>query len=226
MANTLLEKTPTYFSPSWEMANSYICTPVVPQLLLTNVMMANTLLTKTPTCTLLPVGRWPSPSGCYSTPVRKYSIAIMSSSRYPALWPLVGLPVKRARIRPRPPAVPPPPPPPSRSRARNRRRQLLRDEETVQHLVELIRCRVLSGLVRERCRLLRDYRGDRCKRRFEGPLSHLTWKNWYPLPLINKVLDWLVGVKVYTKIDIRLVYNLIWIKEGDKRKTAFQTRYS
>ena len=57
-------------------------------------------------------------------------------------------------------------------------------------------------------------------------LNHLTWKNCYPLPLINKALDWLVGVKVYTKLDIRLVYNLIWIKEGDKWKMAFQMCYS
>ena len=34
---------------------------------LTNVMMANTLLTKTPTSTLLPVGRWPSSSVLYCT---------------------------------------------------------------------------------------------------------------------------------------------------------------
>ena len=56
-------------------------------------------------------------------------------------------------------------------------------------------------------------------------LNHLTRKNCYPLPLINKVLDWLVGVKVYTKLNIRLAYNLIWIKEGDKWKMAFQTCY-
>ena len=50
-----------------------------------------------------------------------------------------------------------------------------------------------------------DYRG----------LNHLTRKNCYPLPLINEALDWLVGVKVYTKLDIRSAYNLIQIKEGD-----------
>ena len=56
-------------------------------------------------------------------------------------------------------------------------------------------------------------------------LNQLTWKNWYPLPLINKMLDQLVGAKVYTKLDIHSTYNLIWIKEGDKWKTAFQTWY-
>ena len=39
------------------------------------------------------------------------------------------------------------------------------------------------------------------------------------------MLDWLVSVKVYTKLDIQSAYNLIWIKEGDKWKTAFQTCY-
>ena len=55
--------------------------------------------------------------------------------------------------------------------------------------------------------------------------NQLTWKNWYPLPLINKVLDWLVGTKVYMKLDIHSTYDLIQIKEGDKWKTAFQTWY-
>ena len=56
-------------------------------------------------------------------------------------------------------------------------------------------------------------------------LNHLNRKNRYPLPLINKALDWLVGVKVYTKLDIRSAYNLIQIKEGDKWKMAFRTCY-
>ena len=57
-------------------------------------------------------------------------------------------------------------------------------------------------------------------------LNQLTRKNWYPLPLIKKVLDWLVGAKVYTKLNIHSAYNLIRIKEGDKWKTAFRTWYS
>ena len=65
-------------------------------------------------------------------------------------------------------------------------------------------------------RLCIDYQG----------LNHLTRKNCYPLPLINEVLDWLVSVKVYTKLDIQSVYNLIWIKEGDEWKMAFRMCYS
>ena len=44
--------------------------------------------------------------------------------------------------------------------------------------------------------------------------------------MINEALDWLVGVKVYTKLDIQSVYNLIWIKEGDEWKMAFRMCYS
>ena len=40
------------------------------------------------------------------------------------------------------------------------------------------------------------------------------------------MLDWLVGVKVYTKLNIQSAYNLIQIKEGDKWKMAFWTHYS
>ena len=64
-------------------------------------------------------------------------------------------------------------------------------------------------------RLCVDYQG----------LNHLTRKNCYPLPLINEALNRLVSVKVYTKLNIRLAYNLIWIKEGDEWKMVFQTCY-
>ena len=64
-------------------------------------------------------------------------------------------------------------------------------------------------------RLCIDYQG----------LNHLTRKNCYPLLLINEALNRLVGVKVYTKLDIQSAYNLIQIKEGDKWKIAFRTCY-
>ena len=50
-------------------------------------------------------------------------------------------------------------------------------------------------------------------------------KNWYPLPLISETLDWLSGAKIYTKLDIRVAYNQVWMKEGDEWKTTFQTWY-
>ena len=40
------------------------------------------------------------------------------------------------------------------------------------------------------------------------------------------MLNRLVSEKVYTKLNIRLAYNLIWIKEGDEWKMAFRMCYS
>ena len=51
-------------------------------------------------------------------------------------------------------------------------------------------------------------------------------KNQYLLPLITKVLDHLMGAKVYTKLDIQSAYNLIQIKEGNEWKTVFCMQYS
>lgn len=67
----------------------------------------------------------------------------------------------------------------------------------------------------ERLRLCIDYCG----------LNKVIVKNQYPLPLISKALDRLVGAKIYTKIDLRNAYHKIRIKEGDEWKMAFRTRY-
>ena len=50
-------------------------------------------------------------------------------------------------------------------------------------------------------------------------------KNRHSLPLIEKALNRLIGVKKYTKLDIQHAYNLIRIKPDDEWKTAFKTRY-
>jgi hypothetical protein len=60
-----------------------------------------------------------------------------------------------------------------------------------------------------------DYRG----------LNKVIIKNQYPLPLISGLLDQLGQAKIHTKIDLRGAYNLVRIKEGDKWKMVFQTRY-
>ncbi len=64
-------------------------------------------------------------------------------------------------------------------------------------------------------RLCVDYRG----------LNNLTIKNWYPLPLIRESLDWLGRAWRFTQLDLTNVYHRIRIREGDKWKTAFRTRY-
>ncbi len=56
-------------------------------------------------------------------------------------------------------------------------------------------------------------------------LNKIITKNRYPLPLINKLIDRLSGVKIYIKLDLRDVYHKIRIKKGDEWKTTFRTRY-
>jgi hypothetical protein len=50
-------------------------------------------------------------------------------------------------------------------------------------------------------------------------------KNRYPLPLISELLDRVRGGQIFTKLDLRNAYHLIWIKEGDEYRTVFRTRY-
>jgi hypothetical protein len=56
-------------------------------------------------------------------------------------------------------------------------------------------------------------------------LNKVTIKNQYPLPLISGLLNQLGQAKIHTKIDLRGMYNLVRIKEGDEWKTTFRTRY-
>ena len=57
-------------------------------------------------------------------------------------------------------------------------------------------------------------------------LNVVTVKNRYPLPLIGEIIDCVNGTIVFSKIDLKEAYYKIRIQEGDKWKTAFQTRYS
>ena len=56
-------------------------------------------------------------------------------------------------------------------------------------------------------------------------LNDITIKNRYPLPNIGELQDRLANAKIFTKLDLRGAYNLIRMKEGEERKTAFRTRY-
>jgi hypothetical protein len=56
-------------------------------------------------------------------------------------------------------------------------------------------------------------------------INSKTVKNSYPVPLIQETLDLLAGATMYTKLDVRGEYNLIWVKEGDEHKLSFSTRY-
>ena len=56
-------------------------------------------------------------------------------------------------------------------------------------------------------------------------LNNIIIKNQYPLPNINEFWDWLSGTKIFTKLNIKGVYNLICIKKKEKWKTIFRIQY-
>ena len=56
-------------------------------------------------------------------------------------------------------------------------------------------------------------------------MNRITKTDRYPLPLISDLLDTSGRARIYTKIDLQHAYHLVCIAEGDKWKTAFQTRY-
>src|SRR3954467_14234473 len=57
------------------------------------------------------------------------------------------------------------------------------------------------------------------------PLNLATIKNKYPLPRINDLYDQLAGSAVFSKMDLRLGYHQIIIRNEDIPKPAFTTRY-
>ncbi|KAF8755934.1 hypothetical protein RHS01_04623 [Rhizoctonia solani] len=56
-------------------------------------------------------------------------------------------------------------------------------------------------------------------------LNNRTKKNIYPLPCPDDLMAQLCGAKVFTKLDLQWGYNNVQVKEGDKWKTAFHTKY-
>lgn len=56
-----------------------------------------------------------------------------------------------------------------------------------------------------------------------GGLNDITVKNHYPLPLLGSAFELLQGATIFTKLDLRNTYHLIWIREGDEWKTACNT---
>ena len=55
--------------------------------------------------------------------------------------------------------------------------------------------------------------------------NKVTVKNKYPLPRIEDLFDQLKGAGVFSKIDLRIRYYQLRVKEVDVSKTAFRTRY-
>ncbi len=56
-------------------------------------------------------------------------------------------------------------------------------------------------------------------------LNRVTEKDRYPLPLIPDLLNSLGLARIYSKINLKHAYHLVWIVEGDEPKTAFRTCY-
>jgi hypothetical protein len=56
-------------------------------------------------------------------------------------------------------------------------------------------------------------------------LNEVTIKNKYPLPRIEDLFDQMKGASVFSKIDLRLGYHQLRIREPDIPKIAFRTRY-
>jgi len=56
-------------------------------------------------------------------------------------------------------------------------------------------------------------------------LNKVTMKNQYPLPRIDDLFDQLLGVNVFSRIDLHSGYYQIRIAEGDEKKIACHTRY-
>jgi hypothetical protein len=56
-------------------------------------------------------------------------------------------------------------------------------------------------------------------------LNRMTMKNEYLFPYIDDLFDQLKGAMIFLKIDLRLGYYELRIKEQDMLKTTFRTRY-
>jgi len=64
-------------------------------------------------------------------------------------------------------------------------------------------------------RLCMDYR----------KLNQWTKRNAYPIPRISAVFEAMKEAVVISKFDLKSVYNLVRIREGDEYKTAFNTKF-
>ena len=56
-------------------------------------------------------------------------------------------------------------------------------------------------------------------------LNKVMIQNRYPLPRIDDLFDQLRGARVYFKIDLRIGYHQLRVRETDIPKAAFRTRY-
>lgn len=56
-------------------------------------------------------------------------------------------------------------------------------------------------------------------------LNALTKKNYYPIPLIHKIMAQLSGKKWFTRLDIVATFNYLWIHPDSVEYTTFKTLF-
>jgi len=56
-------------------------------------------------------------------------------------------------------------------------------------------------------------------------LNRITIPNRYPLPLMQELQDCIQGAKWFTKMDLKIGFHFIRMREDDEWKTAFRIRY-
>jgi len=56
-------------------------------------------------------------------------------------------------------------------------------------------------------------------------LNKVTVKNWSPFPLFSEILHPVPDPRIFTKLDLRMAYNLIQINEVKVNKTPVRMRY-